>query len=519
MTNIVANGNAYSDDGSSSRDMQGGGFRQWLLPMLGDAMLQTGQGASAASQAQGIAVQASESAEASAQEAADALDLVLATGSGWSPVLKIAVDGKRYVLQVADWTGGRGTKPAVGYMAATGLVPTVAGGLNIRGAVAYADLTGKPTLGTAAALDVPAAPATAATAAQVVRGDDPRLAGGASSLPREARSSNTKLVKTDQGKLIDYTGGGFTQTFDPCATLGSGWIVWLRNSSTVEVLLYPSASETIDGVSSFYMYPGELRVVQCDGASLRTIILTPLLLQRTASFDFIKPPGYRAFDVDLRGATGGGGSGGAGGYSTSAYHAAGGGGASGGLGARSTAIFPAEILQPVTPFAVGAAGLGAAGVSAPAETPINVIVDGVNGSAGGGTTVTIDGSTFIAGGGPGGSGGKGTSGASSGSPGGAVSAGVASMTGKYSTGQSANRYRYLGDASFGMSNPGVAGGFASGGARIPGGLGGLAVTDALASGSTGAGGDGGDSRLGGVESVSRPGLNGVHGMVIIKGVV
>lgn len=41
--------------------------------MLGDAMLQTGQGASAASQAQGIAVLASESAEASAQEAADAL--------------------------------------------------------------------------------------------------------------------------------------------------------------------------------------------------------------------------------------------------------------------------------------------------------------------------------------------------------------------------------------------------------------------------------------------------------------
>lgn len=519
MTNIVASGNAYSDDGSSSRDMQGGGFRQWLLPMLGDTMLQADSGASAASQAQGIAVLASESAEASAQEAADALALVLATGSGWSPVLKIAVDGTRYVLQVADWTGGRGTKPAVGYMAATGLVPTVAGGLNIRGAVAYADLTGKPTLGTAAALNVPVAPATAATAAQVVRGDDPRLTASSGGLPRSARTSDTALVKGDLGTLIDITSGTFTQTFVAAATLGNGWWCYLRNSGDGDITLGPNGAELIDGVSGYVLYPGECRLIQCDGATLRTLIVTPFCLTRRGSFDFRNPPGYRAFDVDLRGATGGGGSGGAGSYSASAYHAAGGGGASGGLGARCTAIFPAEILQPVTPFAVGAAGLGAAGVTALAATPINTIVDGVNGSAGGDTTVTIDGSTFIAGGGPGGSGGKGTSGASSGSPGGAVSAGVVSMTGKYSTGQSANRYRYLGGASFGMSNPGVAGGFASGGARIPGGLGGLAVTDALASGSTGAGGDGGYSRLGGVESVSRPGLNGVHGMVIIKGVV
>ncbi len=223
MTNIVANGNAYSDDGSSSRDMQGGGFRQWLLPMLRDTMLQTDSGASAASQAQGIAVLASESAEASAQEAADALALVLATGSGWIPVLKIAVDGTRYVLQVADWTGGRGTKPAVGYMAATGVVPTVAGGLNIRGAVAYADLTGKPTLGTAAALNVPAAPATAATAAQVVRGDDPRLAGG-SAKGTQLYTTSQSIPKSTFGTasyvFVELWGGG-----------GSGQAVCTTNSA------------------------------------------------------------------------------------------------------------------------------------------------------------------------------------------------------------------------------------------------------------------------------------------------
>ena len=77
--------------------------------------------------------------------------------------------------------------------------------------------------GTAAALDVPVAPATAATAAQVVRGDDPRLTASAGGLPRSARTSNTALVKGDLGTLIDITSGTFTQTFVAAATLGNGW--------------------------------------------------------------------------------------------------------------------------------------------------------------------------------------------------------------------------------------------------------------------------------------------------------
>ena len=259
MTNIVANGNAYSDDGSSSRDMQGGGFRQWLLPMLGDAMLQADSGASAASQAQGVAVQASESAEASAQEAADALALVLATGSGWSPVLKIAADGTRYVLQVADWTGGRGAKPAVGYMAATGVVPTVAGGLNIRGAVAYADLTGQPTLGTAAALDVPAAPATAATAAQVVRGDDPRLAVGAergTQLYTTSQSITKSTFGTASFVLVELWGGGGSGAARVAGVASGGcggdymsWIVSVSDLASSTALVIGAGGSSVSASS------------------------------------------------------------------------------------------------------------------------------------------------------------------------------------------------------------------------------------------------------------------------------
>ena len=53
---------------------------------------------------------------------------------GWSPTFAIASDGARRVLEVDDWTGGTGTKPATGqYVGATGLVNAIASGVDIRG--------------------------------------------------------------------------------------------------------------------------------------------------------------------------------------------------------------------------------------------------------------------------------------------------------------------------------------------------------------------------------------------------
>jgi len=53
---------------------------------------------------------------------------------GWAPVLNIVIDGARRVLQVDDWTGGEGTKPATGdYIGATGLVSDIALAVDIRG--------------------------------------------------------------------------------------------------------------------------------------------------------------------------------------------------------------------------------------------------------------------------------------------------------------------------------------------------------------------------------------------------
>ncbi len=57
-----------------------------------------------------------------------------ATGaSAWTPILAVVSDGARRVLQVADWSGGSGTKPTTGaYVGPTGLTTTLANAVDIR---------------------------------------------------------------------------------------------------------------------------------------------------------------------------------------------------------------------------------------------------------------------------------------------------------------------------------------------------------------------------------------------------
>ena len=82
-------------------------------------------------------------------------------------------------------------------------------------------------------------------------------------MPRLARTANTMLTTSDNGALLDITSGTFTQTFDTPANLLAGWSCLVRNSGSGTVTLALS--------TSIALYPGELRLVQCDGATLRSV--------------------------------------------------------------------------------------------------------------------------------------------------------------------------------------------------------------------------------------------------------
>jgi len=206
-----------------------------------------------------------------------------------------------------------------------------------------------------------------------------------------ARTSNTILSLANNDNLIEYTSGTFSQTFAAAATLGSGWRVFLKNSGTGDITLDPDGAETIDGLTSFVMYPGEMRVIYSNGTSLVSNVLSPFVRTFSASGSFIMPPGYDG-SIDCDGFGGGAGGGSGARYAAGSTPAGGGGGGGAARSAQKVSGLTAGTTYAVT---IGAGGAGGAAVTAD-STAGNV------GTAGGNTTL---GSVFTAYGAAGGAGG------------------------------------------------------------------------------------------------------------------
>lgn len=165
-------------------------------------------------------------------------------------------------------------------------------------------------------------------------------------MTRSARTSNTALATSDHGKLIEITTGGFTQTFDAAATLGAGWWAILYNSSSSEVQLDPNSTEQIDGLTNYYMYAGECRLIVCTGTAFYSVVYKPFFQRFLSDFTFVKPPGYKAFGVR---AWSGGNSGQR--TNNAATLSVGGGG-----GGCTEAIVPASLLDATETVTIGAGG-------------------------------------------------------------------------------------------------------------------------------------------------------------------
>ncbi len=173
----------------------------------------------------------------------------------------------------------------------------------------------------------------------------------------EARTANTLLVSSDRGKFINITSGTFTQTFDAAASLSAGWYVRIKNSGTGDITLDPSGTQTIDGRTTFIMFPGECRDIFCDGTNLFSVVINPFFRRLTASFANLPiPPGYTRFGIK---AWSGGNSGRRSG-STATLSAGGGGGgcvvadfASSSLGTSQTVTIGAGGARIVSPSTAG----------------------------------------------------------------------------------------------------------------------------------------------------------------------
>ena len=138
-----------------------------------------------------------------------------------------------------------------------------------------------------------ALPAQLGNSGKFITTDGSTASWTAISIVRSARTSDTILAVADKFKLVDFTSGTFTQTFTAAATLGDGWYCYLKNSGTGDITLNPNGSETIDGLTTFVMYPGEARLIQCDGSNFNSIVLSPYAKTFTATATWTKPPGYK----------------------------------------------------------------------------------------------------------------------------------------------------------------------------------------------------------------------------------
>lgn len=212
-------------------------------------------------------------------------------------------------------------------------------------------------------------------------------APSAARITRSARTSNTILGAADRGTWVDITSGTFSQTFTAAATLAAGWWCYLSNSGTGIITLDPDGAEGIDGLTSYLMYPGEMRLVQCSGAAFTTAVVRPFYLAATASGTFTTPPGYKAISIQAMGAGSGGGGGGGGG-SGRADNATdpGGGGGAGGAGGTSGQIarktLAASLLAASVSYVVGAGGAGGTVGGGGAASVASTGTDGTAGGAG-----------------------------------------------------------------------------------------------------------------------------------------
>ncbi len=321
-----------------------------------------------------------------------------------------------------------------------------------------------------------------------------------SNIVRSSQTGTYTVLLADNSKLIDWSGSSDnTLSFTAVATLGSGWFCYVRNSGTADLTLNPSGVEQIDGLTTFKMYPGESRLIQCDGSILRSIVLSAFSKTFTASGTFTKPPGYKQFGGLLW-------SGGGGGSRNTESTGAGGGGGCMPITVSESSIGTTESIT------IGTGGAGRTVSTGAGSAGGNSTAFGltINGGGGGGTTTGAAGGSVST---------AGTADASEAANGfeGTNSTSNVARSAVYGGGGggyvSGGAGTAGGDSAYGGAGGGgvAAGSAAAGGTSVFGGNGGAGSDSSTASSGTAPGGGGGAGR-------NNNGGNGARGELQIWGI-
>jgi hypothetical protein len=182
-------------------------------------------------------------------------------------------------------------------------------------------------------------------------------------LTRLSKTTTASLGADDNRTMVDCS-GTFTVTFAAPATLEAGWYAFVRNTGTGDVTV-SHTSGNIDGLTSYVMYPGEARLFQCDGSTIRSQVLQGFRLFATASTTATMPPGYSRLGFDLMGG-GASGEGGASGTHAGFTQEVKGGSGGGGGGRHTGVIDPPSAGTTIT-ISVGTGGAVVSGRSAGAS--------------------------------------------------------------------------------------------------------------------------------------------------------
>lgn len=252
---------------------------------------------------------------------------------------------------------------------------------------------------------------TAGTSGQVLTsngaGVDPTFQAASGALTLVSQS--TTLAAILSGQLYRCT-GTFTATFQAASGQTSPWYTRFVNEGSGVITFARTGADTIDGLTTYALYPGEVRdFYRASSSAYISVVVAPFTAQFTASGTFVEPPGYTSLLLDGIGAGAGGG------YTRNVHSDEGAGG--GGGGRKRVHHQPtAGTSITITIGAGGAGGIasGPTAATAGGNTTYGSAVTFYGGGAGA-SSVSANG---IGGGGGGGFGAGATGAASSGGQGG-----------------------------------------------------------------------------------------------------